>query len=388
MWSRSSFTIPTVVATSFCAFGGATPALADIINVPADQPTIQAGIDAAVDGDEVVVADGIYTGEGNRDLDFGGRLITVRSESGDPALCIIDCEGSPKNLHRGFYFHNGETSDAVVQGFTIRNGYADLGGAIYCDFNSNPTITNCTITGNSADLGGGIMCGSGSGSSPTITNCTITDNSAERGGGIYSYNGNPAITNCIISGNTVVGGPEEGGGIYCSTFSTATITNCTITGNSAGDGGGIYLRFSSGSVTLTNCILWSNAPDQISDLSGHSVVTFSNVQGCWPGSIDADPLFVDPDNDDYHISAGSPCIDAADNTAVPTGIDTDLDGNPRFVDDPGTMDTGNGKPPIVDMGAYEFQGETPGGCPADFDSSGDVGVKDLLFLLGAWGPCP
>ena len=94
---------------------------------------------------------------------------------------------------------------------------------------------------------------------------------------------------------------------------------------------------------------------------------------------------MDPDSKDFHLAAGSPAIDAADNTAVPKGIDTDLDGNPRFVDDPDTEDTGFGDPPIVDMGAYEFQ---PALCPADLDDSGDVGVKDLLILLGTWGPCP
>ena len=116
------------------------------------------------------------------------------------------------------------------------------------------------------------------------------------------------------------------------------------------------------------------------------------------GNINVYPMFVDFPNQDYHISAGSPCIDVADNTAVPPDefdldgdfdttepIPFDLDGNPRFVDDPNTADNGVGDPPIVDMGAYEFQVVT---CPADIDGSGAVDVKDLLFLLGAWGPCP
>ena len=360
--------------------------------------TIQAGIDTSTTGDTVIVADGTYTGTGNRDLDFGGRDIHLRSESLDPGLCIIDCQGTFNVPHRGFYFHSGETADAIVEGFTIRNGWAlpdgyrggRHGGAIYCDFNSNPTINNCTITDNSADLGGGIMCGSNSGSSPTITNCKITDNSADLGSGIYSYSGFPAITNCLISGNSAVGGPEEkGGGIYCSSGSTATITNCTITGNSAGDGGGIYLRSSSGIVTLTNCILWANVPDQISDVNGLSVVTFSNVQGGWLGAgsnnIDLDPLFVaDPTCGDYYLSSGSPCIDAADNTAVPPGVTTDLCGNPRFVDDPNAPNTGvpgNGFAEIVDMGAYEFQGEV---CYPDCDGSGTLDIFDFLCFQNSF----
>ena len=86
---------------------------------------------------------------------------------------------------------------------------------------------------------------------------------------------------------------------------------------------------------------------------------------------------------DLRLTPGSPSIDAADNT-VPglIGITVDLDGNPRFVDDPDTKDTGNGDPPIVDMGAYEFQATT---CPWDLDGNGSVGLSDLLELLEFWG---
>ena len=159
-------------------------------------------------------------------------------------------------------------------------------------------------------------------------------------------------------------------------------------------GGAIFVEGQPAGVNLTNCILWGNlAGGNSNQIDGNlTVVTvkYSDVEGGWgvpmDMNIDDDPLFVDPDNGDYRLSPGSPCIDAADNTAVRKGVDTDLDGNPRFVDDPDTKDTGNGDPPIVDMGVYEFQVVSP--CPADFDNSGDVGVKDLLFLLGTWGPCP
>ena len=120
------------------------------INVPGDQPTIQAGIDAASDGDTVLVADGTYTGEGNKNLDFKGKAITVQSENGAES-CIIDCE----NEGRGFYFHTGEGVDSVVSGFTITNGRptgATLhSGGIYCS-SSSPTITNCIISNNLASF--------------------------------------------------------------------------------------------------------------------------------------------------------------------------------------------------------------------------------------------
>ncbi len=107
------------------------------------------------------------------------------------------------------------------------------------------------------------------------------------------------------------------------------------------------------------------------------------MQGGWSGAgeanIDADPMFVDPDNGDYRLLPGSPCIDAADNTAVPVGVITDLDGNPRFVDDPYIVDTGNGDAPNVDMGAYELCLWDCGG-----DHDGNVGIVDFLGLLSQW----
>ena len=101
---------------------------------------IQEGIDAALDGGTVLVLDGTYTGDGNKNLDFGGKDITVRSESG-PDDCTVDCEADG----RGFLFHSGETNDAALEGLTITNGYCvndNLDFAIWCQHVS-PTITNC-----------------------------------------------------------------------------------------------------------------------------------------------------------------------------------------------------------------------------------------------------
>jgi len=126
-----------------------------------------------------------------------------------------------------------------------------------------------------------------------------------------------------------------------------------------------------------------------------------------PGNIDADPLFVDPDgpdddpntweDNDFHLSPGSPCLDAGCNWAVPPDAadldddgDTseitplDLDGEGRFFDDPDTVDTGCGCPPIVDMGAYEFGDTGAQPCPGDLDCDRVVGHSDLAILLAAW----
>ncbi len=114
------------------------------------------------------------------------------------------------------------------------------------------------------------------------------------------------------------------------------------------------------------------------------LITFSLVEGGWPGfgNIDADPLFVHPNNGDYHLLPDSPGIDAGDNDAVPGWVTTDLDGRLRFADRPATPDTGNPGapgPPIVDMGAYEYQ------CDGDLDGDGDIDLSDLAQLLSSYG---
>jgi hypothetical protein len=180
---------------------------------------------------------------------------------------------------------------------------------------------------------------------------------------------------------------DWGGAIFVDDFMHLEVTNCTIAGNTASPDPA-PLRLSGGTAAVMNSVIWDNmGQSSAMAVTGEvTAVRYSNIEGGWPGTgnIDADPLFADPDHGDVHLSAGSPCIDAGDNTAVPAGIDTDLDGNPRFLDDPCKADTG-GPPddaPYVDMGAYEFQG-----CSCDLDGDGNVGVNDFLDLLAAWGPC-
>ena len=113
--------------------------------------------------------------------------------------------------------------------------------------------------------------------------------------------------------------------------------------------------------TIRNSVLWGNTlPEVVDDIAAVTTIVYSNIQGGWAGAgsnnIDADPRFADEENGDLRLDINSPCIDAADNTAVPVDMTTDLAGNPRFVDTALAPDTGNGTPPIVDMGAYEHQG--------------------------------
>jgi len=166
--------------------------------VPNQYPTIQAAINACVNGDTVLVADGTYTGAGNKNLDFGGRAIVVMSES-DASECIIDCQSSG----RGAYFHSGETSSAVLKGFTIRNGNSSYGGGINIT-GASPTIERCIIRGNTSSnsYGGGIYVSSGS---PDILHCTLTINSSKYGGGIYATNSAMTVNSCIIVNNSASG---------------------------------------------------------------------------------------------------------------------------------------------------------------------------------------
>ncbi len=223
---------------------GAT--IAATIYVPDDYSTIQAAIDAAANRDTVVVRNGNWTGLGNRDLDFKGKAITVRSDKG-PSYCIIDCEDSG----RAFYFHNGETQSSVVQGFTIKNGNAWRGGAIYCE-RSDPLITDCVITSNEVNeqwaYGAGIYTDA---ASPTIRRCTITSNEIpsglwRMGAGVYCDGGAPVIVDSAIRENAI-SGPNwcYGAGIYCRGGS-ADIQDClfadnTVSGQSWNFGAGLFL---------------------------------------------------------------------------------------------------------------------------------------------------
>ncbi len=232
---------------------------AAIIHVPADQPTIQSGIDAALNGDTVLVSDGIYTGPGNRDIDFYGRAITVSSENG-PENCVIDCQGSAADPHRGFRFRNDEGNDSIVRGFTIMNGYAAGefpaydGGGILCSY-ASPTIIGNIFTGNVAEMrGGGIFCLT---CAPVITGNTFLDNEGLLWGGGLSL-GN---TTALVCRNSYIGNlSDEGAAIHIDS-GTPLVHRNTMTGNNAEKGGGVAIKYSSAVV----------AENRITDNQGHGV---------------------------------------------------------------------------------------------------------------------
>jgi subtilisin family serine protease len=223
--------------------------------VPSVYPTIQAAIDDAWNGDTIWVADGTYSGEGNIEIDFGGRAITVRSENG-PQSCVIDCRGKG----RAFCFQQGEGKDSVLDGFTITDGGGvDYGGAIRC-IASSPTIRNCLLIKNSAGQYGGGLCNS-YGSSPAVVSCTFEENSCSSsrlsgyGGGIANLqNSSPTVQDCTFVANSAT----SGGGMVNVDNSVPRVIRCTFKGNFASRLGGGAGNWDTSHPIFTQCIFSAN----------------------------------------------------------------------------------------------------------------------------------
>lgn len=347
--------------------------------------SIQDAIDVAADGDLVLVAEGVHKGQ----ISFRGKSITVESlyrETGDRATIentIIDGGGT----NRVVLFNNGEDADAVLRGFTIRNGYTPpgvpeikSGGGIQC-WSADPTLEHLVVEDNFATgEGGGIYMVH---SEPTLYDVVVRDNesqasgagirvsyglpsmdrlriegnvSAFGGGGMLLYHSSPVIRNALIVSNSAV---TKGGGIHFD-GSNPRLENVTMTGNTGGDGGALNISYCS-HPQLVNTIVWNNGAEGIvydTDWWGMGLtVNFSDIEGglagiqtrgkgsvTWgAGNIDTDPLFTAPGQ--YDLQAGSPCVDTGSNMVWMTGS-VDLAGEDRIQDD------------VVDMGAYE-RGDAP-----------------------------
>jgi predicted outer membrane repeat protein len=262
-------------------------------------------------------------------VSFGGGMYNYNSS---PTVSNCTFSSNATDYHGGGMFNY--TSSPRMNSCTFCDNRAHEGGGMSNILSSFPTVTNCTFNKNKANGSGGGM-DNGNNSSPTVANCVFRDNEARYGGGVWGYRSSPKVTNCIFSGNLAT---SFGGGMGNVLPCSPVVTNCTFSNNSAPLGGGIYHYDCSS--TVVNSILYGDSGGELYGVAT-ATVTYSNVQGGWPGdgNIDADPLFVNAAGRDLHLQLGSPCIDAGNNAAVSTS--TDPDGNPRI------------QGVAVDMGAYE-----------------------------------
>jgi hypothetical protein len=203
------------------------------------------------------------------------------------------------------------------------------------------------------NLGGGMA---NDHSSPTVSRCSFFDNHAYNyGGGMANFSGSsPTVAGCIFSKNYTT--LSSGGDISNQgSSSSPTVINCTFY-TEALLGHMMYNENSSPAVT--NCIFWGFGDPILNTPGSAPTVTFSVVPYGGTDNIWEDPMFVNAANRDFHLQPSSPCIDAGDNSDpdLPT---IDIDGDDRRIDDPMVVDTGAGTPPIVDMGADEFNPSTP-----------------------------
>ena len=334
--------------------------------------------------DSTAVLDGftIMAGQANENQAIGAGMY---SSYGNPTITNCTFRANWASSKGGGIYN--DCSSPILFGCRFVENFAYWDGGGICNVNSSPIVVNCIFAGNFTDWDGGAVQNR-DGSNALVINCIFSENHGCFGGGLINIRSHPLLFGCVFTGNT----SRSQGGAVLNFRSNPTLVNCTLNGNESRSAGGI-LSDENSNVTLTNCILWENVDDydvqewaQI--LGGTLNVNYCCVEG-WVGGLGGignhgqDPLFVvpghwddretpyDPSDDvwtagDYHLLSSSPCIDAGDNSSVPadtTDLDgdsdttepvpLDLDGNPRFVDDPYTPDTGNGIPPIVDMGAYE-----------------------------------
>ncbi|MDY7109601.1 MAG: right-handed parallel beta-helix repeat-containing protein [Planctomycetota bacterium] len=215
-------------------------------------------------------------------------------------------------------------------------------------WSSSPTFRNLIIADNPA---GGFYIDQGD---PLIIDCVFRDNFSVS---VHAFYSDVQIVNCLFHDNQGYSSGAVGliGG-------NTQIVNCAFINNAADTGGGAVYLEGGVNAAIAGSIFRQNVPNQIHALYGTADVCYCLVQGGFDGegNIDADPAFVAPEVDDYHLMPGSPCIDAGSNPALPGDVVSDLDGRPRFVDDPHTEDTGLGAPPVVDMGPLEFQADVTG----------------------------
>jgi len=334
---------------------------------------------------------------------YGGGGIYFDASSGSLINCAVVKNRADNGGGGGVSASYG--SSPILSNCIFTGNSATLaGGGVLCYINSSMTMTDCIISGNSSlSLGGGVY--GGSKSSITMTNCKIISNTVQdAGAGIVCDSSSAILNNCVIAQNT---GAKWGGGL-CSGYplSSITISNCTIWGNSATEGGGVGC-LNGGSVNVTNSILWENTAARgneifLEESPTEFSVAFSNVAGGkagahvrggstldWvTGNIDADPLFADPNNDDFHLKSAAGRWDPNSKTWV-------LDDVTSLCIDAGDPNSDwtaelwpHGK--RINMGAYGGTSQasrslSDAGNVADLNRDGIVDSADMRIMVDHWG---
>ncbi|MEE4271034.1 MAG: right-handed parallel beta-helix repeat-containing protein [Thermoanaerobaculales bacterium] len=363
---------------------------------------LQDGIDLAVSGIDVWVAEGTYVPGANRSASFlpkpGVRVSggftgteTVRLErdwNANPTILSGEI-GAAGNSDNCYHVVNagGANPTAVLDGFTVTLGNANGGGDYHSGggitaFNGGLSIANSIISNNSAGLYGGGIAINATGTVFVANSSLVNNVSAWHGGGMHiaANAGVPStVLNCVFTGNTAWrgGGIAVEGQIFAPGLEPGLI-NLSLSNNSAGgEGGGIHTNTTTfnppagAPVTIVNSILWDNGPLGLTSFGGSdvAVVNYSIVEGGWAGPgtsvLNISPSFSDAD---LRLNLDSPAIDAGDGSHIPRDthdldgdnyvdgpVSVDRDFNRRWVDIPSIPDTGPVDPgdDAMDMGAYE-----------------------------------